>query len=135
MVVMKQRGDWVQVLVLAGIAALACSAQPASAREGWDCNYAGTGADAARYVTHFEKRGADLVEPHWPAPISYRILVNTHETLVAVHAYAEPSSFRRDTQAGAIVLMIDKRTGRLRRSSVTDGDDTDQVLAGRCEAY
>lgn len=108
-------------------------AQAAAAREVWNCTYEGYGDDPARYVTHFEERGNEIVEAHWPNSLTYRIIVNTHDSLVAVHAYSIPPSFRRDARAGAMVLMIDKRSGRLHRSTTQSGDSTDQVLGGTCE--
>lgn len=117
------------VLALAGIAC------PAAAREGWNCTYADSGSDSARYETRLEKRGHELIEPHWPASIAYKILVDTRDMLVAVHAYAEPPSFRRDPRGVAVVLIINKYSGQMRRSSGGSGEAEDRVLTGSCERF
>jgi hypothetical protein len=118
---------------LGALLALASLANPAAAREGWNCNYADQGADPARYVTRLEKHGHELIEPHWAAPIAYHILVDTRDMLVAVHAYAEPPSFRRDPRGIAVVLIINKYTGQMRRSSGGSGEADDHILTGSCE--
>lgn len=112
------------------VSALALIASSAAARERWDCTY--EDAEAARYVAHFDVRAEELVEAHWGKPVVYRILKDTREALVAVHAFAEPSAFRRDTEAGADVLIIDKRTGRMKRSTVVPGDALDETRTGQC---
>jgi hypothetical protein len=124
----RNSGAWLGVLL-----AFASLATPAAAREGWNCNYSGQGTDPARYVTRLERRGHELIEPHWTAPIAYRILVDTRDMLVAVHAYAEPPSFRRDPRGVAVVLIINKYTGQMRRSTAGTGELDDHILTGSCE--
>jgi hypothetical protein len=111
------------------------TAMPASAwaREGWDCTYEGAGDAPARYVSHFARHGGELVEPHWPNALTYRILVETSSVLIAAHANAEPPSYRHDTRGFAAVLMIDKMTGRMRRSEGGSRDATDHIEFGTCE--
>lgn len=118
------------LLCLAGVAPA-----HAAGRGGWDCSYEGNGDDPARYVNRLEQRGDTLVEPHWPRSLTYRILIDTSDVLVAVHAYAEPPAFRRDALGGATVIVINKVSGRMRRSSGTSRDDADQILFGRCNRY
>ncbi len=116
---------------LIGAGILTLLAFPASARGGWDCTYHGYGDDPARYVARLERRGGELVEPHWPAAIAYRVLVDTGDVLIAVHAYAIPPSFRRDAGGSATVLIINKINGHLRRSTSASGE-TEQILEGSC---
>jgi len=121
---------------LLGLLAFAIAAVPVAASAGgWSCTYMGSGADAARYVTRLEQRGHELIEPHWEAPIAYRILVDTRDMMVAVHAYAVPPSFRRDPKGVAIVFIINKYTGRMRRSTGGSDDLADEILTGSCERY
>lgn len=116
-----------------GLLVLLAFSARAVAASGWDCTYEGGGSDPAHYVTHFQKRDGMLVEPHWPAAIAYRILVDTSDRLVAVHASSERTSFRRDAEGSVSVIMIDKHNGRMRRSSGDSGSDTDRVEFGTCE--
>jgi hypothetical protein len=114
-----------------GILALVALPSAAAARGGWDCNFEGNGSDPARYVTRFAERGNDLVETHWPVSIPYRILVDTRDIEIAVHAYDIPPTFRRDARGAATVLIFNKLTGRMRRSTVAT-DEADQILEGSC---
>jgi hypothetical protein len=120
---------------LAGLLAVTVLAAPeaALARRGWDCTFQGTGADPARYIAHLEIHGRELVEPHWPSATTYRIMVDSREFLIATRAYAVPPGFRRDPRATATVLMIDKRNGRLRRSTGESGEGDDRIETGLCE--
>ncbi len=128
----KTDGNRARRVGLAVLVIFMNAAPPAAARGVWNCTY--EGGDSAHYVMRFEKRASDVVEPHWPHPVFYRILLDTREMLVAVHAYVAPPSFRRDARAGAAVVIIDKRRGRLHRSATAAGDSTDQVIEGRCES-
>lgn len=114
----------------AAVAWLALWAGAAAAREGWDCNY--EGADASHYVVRFERHGAALVERHWPEPLAYRILLDSRAVVIAAHAYVTRAGFRTDSHAGATVLIIDKRSGRMRRSSAETGEDADEIAYGSC---
>jgi hypothetical protein len=120
---------------LAGLVVFAILAAPgaALARPGWDCTFQGTGADPARYIAHLEIRGRELIEPHWPATTAYRITVDSREFLIATRAYVIPPAFRRDARGIAIVLMIDKLNGRLRRSTGESGEGNDRIETGFCE--
>jgi hypothetical protein len=120
---------------LASIVAIAVLAAPvaALARPGWDCTFQGTGSAPARYIAHLEVRGRELVEPHWPAATDYRIMVDSREFLIATHAIVVPPAFRRDARGTATVLMIDKRNGRLRRSTGESGEGGDRIETGFCE--
>ena len=120
---------------LAGLVAITVLAAPvaALARPGWDCTFQGTGSDPARYIAHLEIHGRELVEPHWPATIAYRILVDSREFLIATRAYIVPPTFRRDARGVATVLMIDKLDGRLRRSTGDSGEAEDRIETGFCE--
>jgi len=115
-----------------GILALVALPTAAAARGGWDCNFEGNGANPARYVTRFAQRGDQLIEARWPASIAYRILVDTRDTEIAVHAYDIPPTFRRDARGSAVVLIFNKLNGRIRRSTITT-DEADQNLEGSCE--
>lgn len=110
------------------------AATPAVARTGWDCAFEGYGANPARYELHIERRGSELVEPHWPAALAYRVLVDSRDILVAAHAYAMPPSFRRDARGTAYVLIINKQDGHAQRSVVTSGAD-DEVMEGNCRRF
>ena len=118
-------------LVGLGILTLLASSTAAAARIGWDCSYEGYGSDPARYVARFERRGNELVEPHWPASIAYRILVDTRDIEIAVHAYEIPPTFRRSARGSATVLIFNKITGHMRRSTTASGED-DQISEGSC---
>lgn len=105
----------------------------ALAGQGWDCQYTGSSADSARYMAHFDRRGNELIEPRWPASIPYRILVDTRDLLIAVHAYEVPPTFRQDAQGAAIVLVVNKATGRMRRSVIKGEEGAADVSYGTCE--
>src|SRR5271154_6920343 len=100
-------------------------ASPAAARPGWDCTFEGAGNNPARYIAHLDIRGHELVEPHWPASIAYRILVDTRDMLIAARGYDIPPTFRRDARGAATVLMLNKRDGHLRRSTSELGEPDD----------
>ena len=121
--------------LLAGLLTIAVLAAPgaALARPGWDCTFQGTGSDPARYIAHREIHGRELVEPHWPATIAYRIMVDTREFLIATRAYVVPPTFRRDGRGVVTVLMIDKLNGRMRRSTGESGEGDDRIETGLCE--
>jgi len=120
---------------LTGLLALVVLAAPgtALAHPGWDCTFQGRGADPARYIAHLEIRGRELVEPHWPTATDYRIMVDSRDFLIATRAIVVPPAFRRDARGTATVLMIDKRSGRMRRSTGESGDGDDRVETGFCE--
>jgi hypothetical protein len=118
---------------LCALALFAVIAGPAQAR-GWDCRYEGEGANGARYVTRFEWRGFELVEPHWPNSTTYRIVTDNRDMLIAVHADAG-SPYRRIRHASVTVVVLDKETGRMRRSTAENADDFDRVEFGRCTRY
>ena len=110
---------------------LAFLASPAAARPGWDCTFEGEGA--ARTIAHLQLRGHDLMEPHWPATIAYRILVDTRDMLIAARGYDIPPTFRRDARGSATVLILNKRDGHLRRSTSELGEPYDRIETGFCE--
>ena len=119
-----------------GLALSAASATlpgPAGARHVWNCTYEGSGTGPAHYVTRLERRGVFLVEPHWPSPVAYRILVDSRDILIAVRATTTPPSFRRDAGGAATVLFINKLTGRMRRAGLATGQPDEQSLIGICE--
>jgi hypothetical protein len=120
---------------LAACAALAALPAQAHMRQGWNCTYEGLGADPAHYVTKIERRGALLVEPHWPVPVTYRILADTSDLLIAARASTAPASFRRDARGEATVLFINKQTGRMRRAAFATGESGGQTLIGVCERW
>ncbi|HKD21984.1 MAG TPA: hypothetical protein VKB71_08205 [Rhizomicrobium sp.] len=120
---------------LAACAALAVLPAPALARQGWNCTYEGRGSDPAHYVTKIERRGDLLVEPHWPVPVTYRILADNHEMLIAARAATVPPSFRRDARGEATVLFINKQTGHMRRAAFATGEADGQTLVGVCERW
>lgn len=119
-----------RAIAAALLALLLCPSQ-GLARTGLDCVFEGYGADPARYDAHFERRGDEFIEPHWPASLAFRVLVDTREALIAVHAYATPPSFRRDAAGTAVILFVDKLNGRAQRSTVTSGREN-QVQEGTC---
>ncbi len=112
-------------------------ASPAAARPGWDCTFTGAGEgggnNPARYIAHLDIRGRELVEPHWPASIAYRILVDTRDMLIAARGYDIPPTFRRDARGAATVLILNKRDGHLRRSTSELGEPDDRIETGYCE--
>ncbi len=112
---------------------LAFLASPAAARPGWDCTFEGGGDSPARYIAHLDMRGRELVEPHWPASIAYRILVDTHDMLIAARAYDIPPTYRSDARGAGIVLILNKRDGHLRRSTSVMGEPYDRIETGFCE--
>jgi hypothetical protein len=108
-------------------------AGPAQAR-GWDCRYEGGGSNGARYVTRFEWRGFELIEPHWPNSTAYRIVTDNRDMLIAVHADAG-STYRHARHTSVTVVVLDKETGRMRRSTAESADDFDRVEFGKCARY
>ena len=112
---------------------LAFLASPAAARPGWDCTFEGGGSNPARYIAHLDIRGRELVEPHWPASVAYRILVDTRDMLIAARGYDIPPTFRRDARGAATVLILNKRDGHLRRSTSELGEPNDRIETGFCE--
>lgn len=121
------------IAAISAIYLLVAASGTAAARQGWDCQYEGSGAGSARYMTHFDWRGRELIEPHWPAAIAYQILVDTRDILIAAHAYEVPPTFREDAEGAATVLVLNKVTGRLRRSSIKAEESGDEVSYGTCE--
>ena len=119
---------------LTGLIAVAILAAPgvAMAHPGWDCAFEGSGSDPARYISHLEIHGRELVEPHWPAATAYRILVDDREFLIAARAYVVPPTFRRDSRAMATVVTINKINGRLRRTTGESGEAADRIETGVC---
>jgi hypothetical protein len=120
---------------LAACATLAVLPDEAFARQRWNCTYEGMGSDPAHYVTKIERRGNLLVEPHWPVPVTYRILADTHDMLIAARASTAPPSFRRDARGEATVLFINKQTGHMRRAAFATGETGGQTLIGVCERW
>jgi hypothetical protein len=118
---------------LAACAALLALPGQALARQGWNCTYEGMGSDPAHYVTKIERHGDLLVEPHWPVPVTYRILADTRDMLIAARASTMPPSFRRDARGEATVLFLNKQTGRMRRAAFATGEPGGQTLIGVCE--
>jgi len=112
---------------------LVAMAAPAAARPGWDCTFEGEGNDPARTIAHLDVRGHNLVEPHWPASIAYRILVDTRDMLIAARGYDIPPTFRRDARGSATVIILNKRDGHLRRSTSELGEPYDRIESGFCE--
>ncbi|HUO93003.1 MAG TPA: hypothetical protein VMU22_08780 [Rhizomicrobium sp.] len=104
----------------------------AAAGPGWDCTFEGAGGDAAHYIAHLDLRGRKLIEPHWPASIAYRILVDTRDMLIAARAYEIAPTFRSNASGAATVLMINKRDGRLRRATTSMGGPDDRIETGTC---
>ena len=126
------RMRWIGLAVCAALSALPAQAL---ARQGWNCTYEGAGSDPARYVTKIERRGGLLVEPHWPVPVTYRILADSRDMLIAARASTVPPSFRRDARGEATVLFLNKQTGRLRRAAFATGEAGGQTLVGVCERW
>jgi hypothetical protein len=120
---------------LAGLLAVATFAVPgvAIAHPGWDCSFEGSGSNPARYISHLEIHGRELVEPHWPAATAYRILVDDREFLIAARAYVVPPTFRGDARAMATVVTINKINGRLRRTTGESGGAADRIETGVCD--
>lgn len=112
---------------------LAVFASPAVARPGWDCTFEGDGNNPARTIAHLDIRGHDIVEPHWPATVAYRILVDTRDMLIAARGYDIPPTFRSDARGSATVLILSKRDGHLRRSTSELGEPYDRIETGSCE--
>jgi hypothetical protein len=122
-----------RALATLGIVAFMAAPPASAARSDWECSYQDYGSGSAHYVVHFEPRGNELIEPHWPAPIAYHILVDTHDMLIAARAYIIAPTFRGDARGAATLLIINKVTGHLRRSSSESGKENDQVSYGNCE--
>jgi hypothetical protein len=116
---------------------LAFLASPAAARPGWDCTFTsageGDGSNPARTITHLDIKDRELVEPHWPASIAYRILVDTRDMLIAARGYEIAPTYRRDAEGAAAVLILNKRDGRMRRATSTMGEPYDRIETGFCE--
>jgi hypothetical protein len=112
---------------------LAFLASPATASPGWDCTFEGGGSDPARYISHLDIRGRELVEPHWPATTAYRILIDTRDMLIAARGYDIPPTFRSDARGAGIVLILNKRDGHMRRSTSMMGEPYDRIETGSCE--
>jgi len=49
-----------------------------------------------------------------------------------VHAYIAPRAFRQSARGGAVVLILNRATGRMRRSLGASGEETDRVDFGLC---
>jgi hypothetical protein len=105
---------------------------PAAASPDWDCTFEG-GSDAARTIAHLDIRGREVIEPHWPATVAYRILVDTRDMLIAARGYGIPPTFRGDARGSATVLILNKRDGHLRRSTSEMGEPYDRIETGSCE--
>jgi hypothetical protein len=118
------------IAIFAVALALRCGA---AAAHGWDCSFQASGDDPARYVTRFTQQGRELIDPHWPGRIAYRILLDNREFVIAAHAYAQAPAYRREAVAGAHVVIIDKLSGRIRRSTVEPG--ADEIREGLCTAF
>ncbi|HTW36355.1 MAG TPA: hypothetical protein VMD53_17165 [Rhizomicrobium sp.] len=112
---------------------LAFLASPAAASPGWDCTFEGAGSDPARTIAHLDIRGHEIIEPHWPASIAYRVLVDTRDMLIAARGYDIPPTFRSDARGSATVLILNKRDGHLRRSTSALGEPYDRIETGFCE--
>lgn len=108
-------------------------ASPVAARPGWDCTFEGGGSNPARTIAQLDIRGRELIEPHWPASSAYRILVDTRDMLIAARGYDIPPTFRRDARGAAVVLILNKRDGHLRRSTSDLGEPYDRIEMGLCE--
>jgi hypothetical protein len=105
----------------------------ASARPGWDCTFESAGDNPARTIAHLDIRGHELVEPHWPASVAYRILVDTRDMLIAARGYDIPATFRNDARGAGTILILNKRNGHLRRSTSALDEAYDRIETGFCE--
>ena len=112
-------------------ALIALAPAAAAARPGWDCTFESEGT--ARTIVHLDVRGREILEPHWPATVAYRVLVDTRDMLIAARAYDIPPTFRSDARGAGIVLILNKRDGHIRRATSVMGEPYDRIETGSCE--
>jgi hypothetical protein len=116
-------------LAMALALAFTFSNSPADAQERWVCAFPHK-LEPTMVFTHFTVDGDFLKASEG---LDYRILENNEFSIVAVWSMSKIWTGNTEPRMGAAVVVIDKTTGKYRRSSVYVGEFGDDSVYGKCE--